>query len=232
MNKTKTLRRSGLRGDVGERAYQALRDGIINGSIAPGQRLVELAICDWLQISRTPAREALRRLQASGLVELSPGGGLQVVRYDLNALYELYVVREVLEGTAAAEAAKNATAAELMALHDSIRLQNGMAEDIDSFAQENQAFHGHIYRAAHNRFLLKTLHALHDSVALLGPTAINSPEWVKLAIHQHSDIAQAIAARDAHKAGELTRTHIRNGFERRVQSLKLSAAARTQETLK
>ena len=232
MNKAKTLRRSGLRGDVGERAYQALRDGIMKGSIAPGQRLVELAICDWLQISRTPAREALRRLQASGLVESSPGGGLQVVRYDLNALYELYVVREVLEGTAAAEAAKNATAAELAALHESIRLQSGMAEDIDSFAQENQAFHGHIYSAAHNRFLLKTLHALHDSVALLGPTAINSPEWVTLAIRQHVDIVEAIAARNAHKAGELTRTHIRNGFERRVQSLKFSAAARTQETLK
>ena len=53
-----------------------------------------------------------------------------------------------------------------------------------------------------------------------------------LAIHQHSDITQALAARDARKAGELTRTHIRNGFERRVQPLKQSAAARTQETLK
>ena len=81
MEKTKELRRSGLRGDVGERAYKALRDGIMDGSIAPGQRLVELAVCDWLQISRTPAREALRRLQSNGLLEFSPGGGFTLNVY-------------------------------------------------------------------------------------------------------------------------------------------------------
>ena len=100
-----------------------------------------------------------------------------------------------------------------------------MVQDIDSFARENQAFHGHLYSAAPHRFLVKTLQALHDSVALLGPTAINSPEWVALAIRQHSEIVEAIAARDAAQAGELTRTHIRNGFERRVQALKRSIAA-------
>lgn len=224
MEKTNQLRRSGLRGDVGERAYKALRDGIMDGSIAPGQRLVELAVCDWLQISRTPAREALRRLQSNGLVEFSPGGGLQVVTYDVNALYELYVVREVLEGTAAAEAAKNATEAELLTLQESIRLQKNMSGDINSFAQENQAFHAHIYHAAHNRFLVKTLQSLHDSVALLGPTAINSTEWVEHAIAQHSEIVEALCQRDATKAAEITRAHIRNGFERRLLALKRDAA--------
>lgn len=225
VNKIKELRRSGLRGDVGERAYQALRDGIMDGSIAPGQRLVELAICDWLQVSRTPAREALRRLQANGLVEFSPGGGLQVVTYDVNALQELYVVREVLEGTAAGQAATNATAAELGTLQESIRLQRGMTKDIDAFAHENQAFHRHIYHAAHNRFLVKTLQALHDSVTLLGPTAINSPDWVKRAIGQHSEIVGAISNRDAAKATEIMRLHIRNGFERRMQALQRESAA-------
>ena len=68
----------------------------MDGSIGPGQRLVELAVCDWLQVSRTPVRDALRRLQSNGLLELAPGGGLRVVSYDLNGLTELYVVREVL----------------------------------------------------------------------------------------------------------------------------------------
>ena len=60
-SKPRPLRQTGLRGDVSDRAYRSLREGILDGSIAPGQRLVELAICDWLQVSRTPARDALRR---------------------------------------------------------------------------------------------------------------------------------------------------------------------------
>lgn len=220
MKKAKVLRQSGLRGDVGERTFQTLRDGIMNGSIAPGQRLVEVAVCEWLEVSRTPVRDAFRRLQAAGILEPAPGGGLQVASYDVNALNELYVVREVLEGTAAGEAARHATAAELATLRESIRLQRGMRGDIDAFADENKAFHGYLYQAAHNRFLLKTLHALHDSVALLGPTAINTPEWVERAIAQHSRIVEAIGNRDPAKATELTRLHIRNGVENRLASLK------------
>jgi DNA-binding GntR family transcriptional regulator len=225
MKQAKALRQSGLRGDVGERTYCTLRDGILEGAIAPGRRLVELAICEWLQVSRTPVRDALRRLQTNGLVELAPGGGLQVVSYDVNALNELYVVREVLEGTAAREAAAHATPAELRMLQESLRLQRESTSDIDAFAQENKAFHGHLYRAAHNRFLLRTLQALHDSVAVLGPTAVNTPKWVKRAISQHSEILQAIEQRDAARAEELTREHIRGGFENRVRALREAAGA-------
>ena len=224
MKKTKVLLRSGLRGDVAERAYATLRNGIMDGSIGPGQRLVELAVCDWLQVSRTPVRDALRRLQSNGLLELVPGGGLRVVSYDLNGLTELYVVREVLEGTAAGEAAKNATPAELSMLQHSIQLQRRMSADINLFALENKAFHGYIYQAAHNRFLLTSLQALHDSVALLGPTAINTPEWVDRAIGQHGAIVEAIVKRDSAKANELTRSHIRNGFEHRVLAFKRGVA--------
>ena len=224
-SKSRPLRQTGLRGDVSDRAYRSLREGILDGSIAPGQRLVELAICDWLQVSRTPARDALRRLQSSGLVEPAAGGGVQVVSFDVNALHELYLVREVLEGTAAAEAARNATPAELAALHDSMAAQAGLRADVQAFAQENKACHGLIYQAAHNRFLVQTLQSLHDSVALLGPTAIDSPQWVARAIEQHHDIADAIAARDTARAGDAMRRHIRQGFERRTLGLKTRSRA-------
>jgi DNA-binding GntR family transcriptional regulator len=220
VTKRQSLRASGLRGDVSDRAYRDLREGILGGTIGPGQRLVELAVCEWLNISRTPARDALRRLRSDGLVEPAAGGGMQVVRHDANALHELYVAREVLEGTAAAEAAKNATDAELRALDDSIKLQRGMAGDVDAFAQENKAFHARLYAAAHNRFLVRMSQTLHDSVSLLGPTAINTPEWVRRAIAQHREIADAIGKRDAVKAEAAMRAHIRSGFERRVAALK------------
>lgn len=122
MKKARVLRQSGLRGDVGERTFQTLRDGIMNGSIAPGQRLVVVAVCEWLEVSRTPVRDAFRRLQAAGMLEPAPGGGMQVVSYDANALNELYVVRE---GTAAGEAPRHATATDLATLRESIRLRRG-----------------------------------------------------------------------------------------------------------
>lgn len=217
---TGSLRAKGTRGDLGDRVYQALRDGIIDGSIAPGQRLVELAICEWLDVSRTPARDALRRLQSDGLAEPAPGGGLQVVQYDVNALYELYLVREVLEGTAAAEAARNAKPAEVHALEESIDRQRGMARNIQAFTAENKHFHHRLYEAAHNRFLVRTLQSLTDSVSLLGPTAIDTAEWVKQATGQHARITEAIGRRDADEAAEAMREHMRDGFKRRLAAFK------------
>jgi hypothetical protein len=87
------------------------------------------------------------------MVEPAPGGGPQVVSYDVNALYELYVVRDVLEATAAGEAAKSASEAELRTLEEKHRVTARHFGDIDSFVQENKALRDQIYGAAHNRFL-------------------------------------------------------------------------------
>jgi DNA-binding GntR family transcriptional regulator len=227
---TGELRAKGSRGDLGDSVYQALRDGILDGSIAPGQRLVELAICDWLKVSRTPARDALRRLQSDGLAEAAPGGGLQVVHYDVNALHELYLVREVLEGTAAAEAARNASSAEILVLQESVELQRGMSRSIESFTQENKHFHEQLYAAAHNRFLIRQLKSLTDSVSLLGPTAITTSEWIRHAASQHALITEAIGRREADAAEQAMRQHIRDGFERRLVAVKRAAAPRRQAT--
>jgi DNA-binding GntR family transcriptional regulator len=206
------------RGDTGERAYRALHAAIVDGSISPGKRLVEAALCEWLQVSRTPVREALRQLRSNGLVEVGPSGGLQVASYDLAALNELYVVREMLEATAAGEAARNASEAEIMALQDSLRRQRDSVRDFETFSRENVVFHRLLYAAAHNRFLLRTLAALSDSGALLGSTAIDRPEAVDRALSQHARLASAIAKRDAQKAFEIMRQHIRTGFARRARN--------------
>jgi DNA-binding GntR family transcriptional regulator len=208
------------RGDAGERAYVRLRDAIVSQSLAPGQRLVESALCEWLQMSRTPVRAALGRLQAASLVEEAPGGGLQVASYDLGSLNELYVVREMLEATAASEAARHATPAEIAALQDSLEIQRRLVNDVPAFARENVLFHQYLYAAAHNRFLLRTLQTMGDAVALLGRTAIDQPEAVERAIGQHAKIVAAIVKRDPERAFELTRQHIRTGLESRSRAFR------------
>ena len=225
----KAARATEARGDTGERAYRRLHEAIVHGEIEPGARLVETALCDWLKVSRTPVREALRRLKTDGLVETSPAGGLRVARYDVAALTELYVVREVLEATAASEAARNASAAQVEALQDSLRIQRSLTQDVPGFARENVLFHQHLYAASHNRFLARTLQALSDSLALLGQTTLDNPAAIERAIAQHAKIVAAIARRDGERAFTATRAHIHTGFESRAQQFRRRVPAATEE---
>ena len=93
-------------GGLAEQAYRAIRNAIQEGQLEAGQRVLELELCAWLKVSRTPIREAMRRLQSDGMLVHAPGGGLSVAQHDLRAVAELYDVRERLEGTAAALAAR------------------------------------------------------------------------------------------------------------------------------
>jgi len=197
-------------------AYEMLHDAIREGSIEPGQRLMELEVSAWLKMSRTPVREAMRRLQAEGMLEFAPGGGMSVVLYDLRAIDEFYAMRERLEGTAAALAAQNADATELHILSATLDAMRALPAEPKMHARENQVFHEQIYRAARNRFLLKSLQSLLNFVPLLGPTTYNAPGRIEAALAEHVQIVDAIRARDPAAAEEAMRRHIRHSHESRI----------------
>ncbi|MFC7476366.1 GntR family transcriptional regulator [Dankookia sp. GCM10030260] len=198
-------------------AYERLHEAIREGSIEPGQRTMEADISAWLGISRTPVREAMRRLQAEGLLEHAPGGGLSVVIYDQRAIAEFYAVRESLEGTAAALAAQHADATERGILRAILEGMQALPADPRTHARENEAFHEHIYGAAHNRFLLKNLRALLNFVPLLGRTTYHAPGRVATALAEHQAIVAAILAGDPARAEEAARQHIRSALESRMR---------------
>src|SRR6266550_884740 len=183
----------------------------------PGQRLLETQICQWLHMSRTPVREAMRRLQAQGLLEHSPGGGVTVCLHDFHAVDELYVFRETLEGTAADLAAKHADKTEIDLLVALVQLQQDLPDDAEIHARENKVFHNHLYRAAHNQFLLKSLQSLHESVALLGRTTLSVPGRIEVAVREHGEIVSAIAGGDQQRAQDLARQHVRSSYQARVR---------------
>ena len=83
---------------LGDVAYAAIRDAIVADELKPGDRVSEYKVAEWLKISRTPAREGLRRLEAEGFLTAVPRRGLVVSSVDDDAIYELYAAREVLEG--------------------------------------------------------------------------------------------------------------------------------------
>ena len=199
-----------------EWAYDMLHEAIREGTIEPGQRIMEVELSTWLRMSRTPVREAMRRLQAEGLLEYAPGGGMSVVLYDLRAIGEFYATRESLEGTAAALAASNADVTEVRILSATLDAMRALPPDPRMHARENQAFHQQIYDAAHNRFLLKSLRTLLNFTPLLGRTTYNAPGRVEAALDEHAEIVDAIRARDPKRAEEAARRHIRHSHESRV----------------
>jgi DNA-binding GntR family transcriptional regulator len=214
---SEAMKAFGGTGGRAEWAYAMLHDSIREGVIAPGQRLMEVEVSNWLGVSRTPVREAMRRLQAEGMLEYAAGGGMSVVLYDLRAIDEFYATRERLEGAAAALAAQNADETELRIMAATLDAMRALPYDARMHARENQALHQQIYHAARNRFLLKSLQSLLNFVPLLGPTTYNAPGRIERALQEHVEIVEAIRARDPKRAEEAIRLHVRHSHESRIQ---------------
>ena len=201
----------------GEAAYAKLLAAIRNGEFAPGDRLRETDVASRLNLSRTPVREALRRLEAEGIVEHRPRLGAIIRQLSHGELVELYEMRSVLERTAAEMAAKHAGPAEIAALRD---LNTTLASsDPTEAAALNQDFHRGIYLATRNRFLLDAARALNNALMLLGPTTLDDPARIAEVSTQHSAILDAIAAGDVTGAGEAAETHLQTSLVHRLKVL-------------
>lgn len=203
----------------GQQAYRYILEAIQQQHLKPGDRLREADLAELIGLSRTPVREALSRLEAEGLIVNDPVRGMMVTELDYSMISELYIVREILEGAAARLAAQHASEVELTILQEVCANYEHCRNDAFELATANRRFHDVIYRCAHNRYLLKTLNSLHDTMALLGVTTLTSPERRKNTIDEHVDILNAILARDADLAEQRMREHIRAAQRVRLRRL-------------
>lgn len=207
------------RGSRGGHAYQALRDALRTGVLKPGDRIMEVPLAKQLDVSRTPVREAIRRLESEGLLEHESRAGLVVARLDRRAVSELYEMREVLEGTAARLFTRHASDIEvdhLVELVDQERDLQGNGEDL---AAHNHHFHVQIHRGAHNRYLEKALDAVNSALWLLGDSQMLLPHRAKGALGEHGELAKAIQKRDADLAESIARKHVRSAQAERIRNL-------------
>ncbi|MCP5370971.1 MAG: GntR family transcriptional regulator [Hyphomicrobiales bacterium] len=196
-----------------------LRALIRSGELLPGTPLREQELARRFGVSRTPVREAFRRLEADGLLQHEAHKGMVVPRLDPQAVTELYVMREVLEGTAAALAAQHATEAEIAFLADMVAADRVIADRPDALAATNRRFHEAIHHAAHNRYLLKSLRAIRVAIDMLGPTTLAVPGRGAEAVDQHAAVLDAIAGRDPAAAETLARGHVRSSHKARLALL-------------
>jgi len=202
------VERRALDTSLGEFVLERLKDAIRRGRYPPGRRIREAEVAGWLGVSRTPVREAFRRLQSDGLLKLTPWRGAEVAELDRAQVAELYATRRTLEGTAAALAAKHASEAEIAVFFDLLDRDAAAGPSAKRRARINRQFHQALYRAAHNRYLMQALNALSDSLALLKSTTYEVPGRPEQARLEHQRIADAIRRRDPDAAERATRVHI------------------------
>jgi DNA-binding GntR family transcriptional regulator len=206
-------------GSRSEYVYQMMRKSIEAGELKPGDRVMENEIAERLEVSRTPVRDALRRLESDGMMVIEPRVGLKVASLSRNSILELYLMRELLEGTAAGLCALHATELELMELEDLVRKEKTLKGDYEGLARHNRRFHEAIYHGAHNRYLEKSLNAVNDSMWLLGRSQMYRPERADEAYEQHRQLLEAILSRDNVTAEKLARAHIAAAKKVRLQAL-------------
>lgn len=204
----------------GDFAYQRLLAAIRNGDYQPGEKLRETDVAARLDLSRTPVREALRKLEADGIVEHKARIGAVIRSLSHSEVVELYEMRLVLERTAAELAASHAVAAEIDEMED---LNAEIADATDNptkAAAINQSFHRCIYLAARNRFLVESARALNNALMLLGPTTLADAERIATVNRQHSAIIDAIRARDTEAAGTSAEAHLQTSLRHRLKTLR------------
>jgi len=193
-----------------EDAAARLRDWIFAGELRPGTFLDEASLCEQLEISRTPLREALKVLTAEGLVRHEPRRGCFVNEVTETDLDEIFPVLALLEGRSAYEAARNVSDAELLALEDlhGKLERHARARRINAYYAANFAIHEAIITLANNRWLAQVIADLRKIVKLARLQQLHAPGRLDQSLAEHLALFAALKARDSEGAEAAMRTHL------------------------
>jgi DNA-binding GntR family transcriptional regulator len=208
--------------------YDYLRAAILAGNLEQHERLVESALAERAAVSRTPVREALHRLEVDGLVQPSPGGGVEVFSLTSEELADLCAVREVLEGMASGLAASSRTEIDLAALQSVVESEAQADEagssDVETRVLLNHSFHDTLWRISRNRYLAAKLQEIRARIEGRSDSTLHSLERQAQALGEHRQLLDAIASKDSETAERLARVHVRNAMAARMIRHSRSAA--------
>lgn len=194
---------------LADQVFERLENDIITGVYPRGEILTELKLVEQLGVSRTPIREALRRLEQERLIRES-GKGSVVLGITVEDLMDIMNIRQRIEGLAAYYATKNMTKEGLEALKQISELQDFYYErkDVERLWQMDDRFHDTIYELCQRTIIRDTLQPLHRKATRYRKISIEDPVRLDFSIREHKDIFNAIASADADLAAELTTQHI------------------------
>ncbi|GAA5118814.1 GntR family transcriptional regulator [Alloalcanivorax gelatiniphagus] len=191
-----------------EEVYLRMREAILQGDLPGGERLVQEDIAQRFGTSRIPVRDALRRLEADGLVEAGARGVYSVTRFGPDDLKEVYALRELLEGHLVEHACEHLTGEvleELEQLHQDME-QARADQDPEAYVALNQRFHRALYDAADQPRTEKIILSLWQGIPPLTPLTIE--HRMDESSREHLAIIEALRDRDAPRAATAMRAHV------------------------
>lgn len=191
---------------------ETLREAICDGILEPGERLMEIQIAEELGVSRTPVREAIRKLELEGYVIMLPRRGTYVANLSIKDINEVYEIRASIDALAAGLAAERITDDELEQME---RMLVATVEafdkgDMDRVVEYDTKFHDVLYCASRNARLVGIINNLREQLTRFRSISMAYPGRMKKTMEEHGRMVEAIAQRDVELAQQLARQHMEN----------------------
>ena len=205
--------------------FQTLRQAILRGELKPGERLMEIHLAQKLGVSRTPVREAIRKLELEGLVSIIPNKGAYVTGITRKDVEDIYAIRSLLEGLCARWATAHITEKQLDALEENIYLSEFHASKghAQKLTELDDQFHDILYEACSSKMLEHQLRDFHEYVRRMRKQNLSGSERGLEAVLEHKQIMEAICRKDADRAQELAALHMRNAYDNMIKNGLLDA---------
>ena len=190
--------------------FENLREAILEGNLKPGQRLMEVQLAEQLGVSRTPIREAIRKLELEGLVVMLPRKGAYVADVSLKDIIDVLEIRASLEGLAASLAAERISEEDINKLEQIMQDFNQGKDDFDveTLLRKDVEFHECIFKATNNVRLHQLINSLWEQVYRFRVTYISDYESTKNIINEHQLILNAIKEGNRDLAKKYAQEHI------------------------
>ena len=196
--------------------FNTLRQAILRGELKPGERLMEVQLANKLGVSRTPIREAIRKLELEGLVLMIPRKGAEVADITEKSLMDVLEVRKALEELAVQLCCDKITGKEIEELHraaDDFRRILKTSDDVTEIAEADVRFHNIIYLATGNQKLIQILNNLREQMYRYRVECIKRKESHPILIAEHEEIIRRIENKEKKEAADIVCRHIDNQAE-------------------
>lgn len=205
-----------------EIVFETLREAILSGKLEPGERLMEIQLAEEMGVSRTPVREAIRKLELEGFVVMIPRKGAYVAGISQKDVTDVFEVRAALEALAAGLAAERATDEEIEQLDRSLLAysEQTIKQDINGIVKSDTDFHDLLYKCSRNARLETIITHLREIIQRVRTVSLSQPGRSRDAVEEHRQIVDAIAERNVELAQNLAREHIYNAENSLLKSLK------------
>lgn len=191
-----------------EIVFDSMREAIISGVLKPGERLMEIQLAEEMGVSRTPVREAIRKLELEGFVVMIPRKGAYVAGVSLKDVADVFEIRAALEGLAAGLAAERITDEEVEQMERVLLFDERQETSLEQVVESDTDFHALVYKASRNDRLVQILGNLREHFQRFRSTSLAVPGRLKLAIEEHRAIVEALGQHDVAGATELATQHI------------------------